>query len=164
MIMRTLARLLASALLCAGIVSSPASATTIEFTDWASTEGLVDVTYTVCDDCVAGNFLVSINIADPDALLTGLFIDLDPTILESAITIVAPSEPGIGDFDNGGNDRIVLVGTSKGGLFGSSLGSLYNFQGLLGVQNSLFSNIMAELPSDAGDQGVRLKKEVYVQQ
>ena len=118
MIMRTPARILASALLCAGIVSSPASATTIEYTDWASTSGLVDVTYTVCDDCVADNFLVSISIADPDALLTGIFIDLDPTILESAITILTPISPDIGDFANGGDVTSLPGGVNINPLYG----------------------------------------------
>ena len=119
MILTKPARLLASALLCAGIVSGPASATTIEFIDWASTEGLIDPTFTVNDD-TAGFFDVFVDITGISGLLTGIFVDLSPSIVEGNITMLMDANGviGIGDFDNGGDVTLLPGGVNVNPLYG----------------------------------------------
>ena len=129
MIMTKPAKLLAPALFCAALVAGPASATTIEFTDWTSTNDplLVLPIFTVNDD-TAGFFDVFIDISglSPETgLLTGIFIDLGYTGIE-ATDITSPS-PGfvdadgpinIGDFENGGDVSNLGSGVNINPLYG----------------------------------------------
>jgi len=50
----------------------------------------------------------------------------------------------------GDRDRIVLVGTSEGGLFGASLGSLLSLDGMMGIQQALTHTVETEV--SAGEE------------
>ncbi len=121
------AKLLAPALFCAALVAGPASATTIEFTDWTSSNDplLVLPIFTVNDD-TAGFFDVLIDISGlslETGLLTGIFIDLGYTgIVAGDITptnfVDADGNIGIGDFENGGDVSNLGSGVNINPLYG----------------------------------------------